>query len=268
MPRPGDQNDDDLVDGDDLNIVLKNFVSNDENSIEELKLVIENWRQGYLHTSDNPQYTIFTSTLNKHSEVLINGNLDYNGDYNINDPYNTTNSDGNTWQISGEIPPLLSTGLKVVSVGTSVTSISDECFIDASNLDTISFNETSTCTKIGVSALKNTDIFQITIPSSVTRIDGRAFENCSSLTEVLYDSNPQLQTIGYSSDVSADNNKRAFANSGLVSILIPSSVTIIGEECFDSCSSLQTVTFADDSNLTTLKKSAFQSIVIRANGRF
>ena len=37
MPRLGDFNDDDLVDGEDLNIVLSNFISNDETNTNKTK---------------------------------------------------------------------------------------------------------------------------------------------------------------------------------------------------------------------------------------
>ncbi|MBC5688495.1 leucine-rich repeat domain-containing protein [Mediterraneibacter sp. NSJ-55] len=53
--------------------------------------------------------------------------------------------------------------------------------------------------------------------------------------------------------------ERAFSSSGLNSIEIPASVTTIGSFAFFLCDNLETVIFADDSQLTTIGKYAFQA---------
>jgi hypothetical protein len=47
--------------------------------------------------------------------------------------------------------------------------------------------------------------------------------------------------------------------SGLKSIIIPSSVEVLGEFCFSNCHSLSSITFESDSHLQRIEKSAFSS---------
>jgi hypothetical protein len=59
----------------------------------------------------------------------------------------------------------------------------------------------------------------------------------------------------------------AFRESGLKSILIPSSVVVLGKASFRSCNSLESVTFESGSRLERIEESAFydsglESIVI------
>jgi hypothetical protein len=52
-------------------------------------------------------------------------------------------------------------------------------------------------------------------------------------------------------------SKEAFRGSGLTSIHLPASVTIIGEDCFSGCRSLVSITFESGSQLSELAKWAF-----------
>ncbi len=66
-------------------------------------------------------------------------------------------------------------------------------------------------------------------------------------------------------------NNKAFPSSNITSIVIPASVTSIGEQAFYYCSNLTTVTFAENSQLASISGFAFSycsslaSIVIPAN---
>jgi hypothetical protein len=51
--------------------------------------------------------------------------------------------------------------------------------------------------------------------------------------------------------------ERAFCESGLTSIHLPASVTVIGEACFSYCRSLASITFESGSQLSELAKWAF-----------
>jgi hypothetical protein len=51
--------------------------------------------------------------------------------------------------------------------------------------------------------------------------------------------------------------ERAFGESGLKSILIPSSVVVLDEWCFGSCASLESVTFESVSRLERIEERAF-----------
>jgi hypothetical protein len=51
--------------------------------------------------------------------------------------------------------------------------------------------------------------------------------------------------------------KSAFRGSGLTSILIPSSVVVLGKGSFSECKSLESVTFESDSRLERIEESVF-----------
>ncbi len=76
---------------------------------------------------------------------------------------------------------------------------------------------------------ENDTITGVTIPSSVTSIGEYAFSSCSSLTNITFEDNSQLESIG----------SRAFYNcNSLTSITISSSVTSIGSYAFQYCHKL------------------------------
>jgi hypothetical protein len=49
----------------------------------------------------------------------------------------------------------------------------------------------------------------------------------------------------------------AFSSSGLKSIVIPSSVEILGKSCFGHCQSLESIIFENDSKLVRIEEEAF-----------
>jgi hypothetical protein len=66
---------------------------------------------------------------------------------------------------------------------------------------------------------------------------------------------------------------KAFYNSSLESIVIPSTVEILGSNCFSFCESLSSITFESNSHLTRIESetffySSFQSIVIPRSVQF
>jgi hypothetical protein len=52
--------------------------------------------------------------------------------------------------------------------------------------------------------------------------------------------------------------KRAFRGTGLVGIILPSSVAILGEGCFAECKSLSSVTFEAGSPLLGIEREVLQ----------
>lgn len=71
----------------------------------------------------------------------------------------------------------------------------------------------------------------MTIPTSVKEIGPDAFWNCKSLKRVMLASESRLEKIGVGS----------FYNTGIASIIVPKSVTLIGERAFGECRLLQSV---------------------------
>jgi hypothetical protein len=65
-------------------------------------------------------------------------------------------------------------------------------------------------------------------------------------------------TIGMIAIVSGCHDEyRGFSESGLISIHLPASVTVIGESCFSRCGSLASITFQSGSLLSALAWEAF-----------
>ena len=99
-------------------------------------------------------------------------------------------------------------GIKAITIPSSVTSLGDYCF--------------SCC--YGLTS--------ITIPSSVTSLSDGCFSGCSSLT-----------SITIPSSVTSLGNYCFEGCSNLTSITIPSSVTSLDFDCFEDCSGLETIYF-------------------------
>jgi hypothetical protein len=73
------------------------------------------------------------------------------------------------------------------------------------------------------------------------------FRDCGSLAAITFESGSQLSELA----------KQAFAFSGVRSIHLAGSVTIIGESCFSDCRLLASITFESGSQLSELAKEAF-----------
>ena len=137
-------------------------------------------------------------------------------------------------------------------------------------------------TKIGYAAFKNcynltevvlpetvtsidTDAFwccynleSIYIPSSVTYMGTTAFANCTGLSNVYIEDIDAWCNISFggSSANPLHYAKNLYLNGELITeLVIPDSVTTIGDNAFSSCSSLTSVTIPD--SVTTIGNSAF-----------
>jgi uncharacterized repeat protein (TIGR02543 family) len=89
----------------------------------------------------------------------------------------------------------------------------------------------------------------VEIPLFVTEISAQAFLDVSGLTEVTFDPNSVLSSVG----------DRAFKGTGITEITIPASVTSIGSEAFADLADLVRVSFAADSQLEIIGTGAFKS---------
>lgn len=134
--------------------------------------------------------------------------------------------------------------LTSIEIPNSVTNMSVQIFFGCSNLinvvlpkgiTEITTNEFSYCRSLT----------NINIPSSVTIIDVGAFSGCTSLTSVTIPEN--VTSIG----------NQAFRNcTSLTTITIPKTVKTIGNSFLD-CDALETVTFAEGSQLESIGNYAF-----------
>ena len=161
--------------------------------------------------------------------------------------------------------------IREVVIENGVTSIGDDAFWNCSNLATVTFAEDSQLATIGISAFSEcSGLTSIEIPASVTSIGESAFNECTDLESVTFAEVSQLESIGNYAFLCCSNltsitipasvtsiGGSAFSGTGLTDVEIPASVTSIGERAFYECTDLESVTFAEVSELESIGNYAF-----------
>ena len=154
----------------------------------------------------------------------------------------------------------------------SVSAIKEHAFSGCSSLTNIEIPDS--VTSIGDRAFQGcSGLTSIEIPASVTSIGAYAFDGCDNLQYTIENglkylgnvNNPYLWLMGTESITAAAINENcrfigdgAFWDcKGLTNIEIPASVTSIGRNAFQNCSSLTSITFSENSQLTTISEMAF-----------
>lgn len=159
-------------------------------------------------------------------------------------------------------------GLRSISFGASLISIGASAFSYCENLEAVDFNSPLLET-IGEYAFYRCEhLLSISIPPKVKAIQPWTFSCCYRLEIVSFSESGALEEIGgeyyFSSsqgfgDLNSDGYLGgAFSDCGnLKRIAIPSSVRIIGDIAFAGCHRLKSVTFGNNSSLTSIGKMAF-----------
>jgi len=156
----------------------------------------------------------------------------------------------------------------------TVTSVPADAFAGLTSLKTLTFyaedGKTEILKSIGNNAFEGTGITAVEIPASVTTIGAYTFNNCAELASVTFAVNDSGKSnlvwlcsgYGFYADKYANTfgncpkltsitlpettgdlhvGDKAFANSGLVSVTLSSTVDIVGCGAFEGCKDLTTV---------------------------
>ena len=145
-------------------------------------------------------------------------------------------------------------------LGDSVTSIGDYTFYECSGLTSVTVP--NSVTSIGSCAFYDcSGLTSLTIPNSVTSIGGGAFNGCSGLTSVYY-TGGIAQWCGITFG-SVKSNPLCYAqnlyinNSLVTNLIIPNTVTSIGNFAFYNCSGPTSVTIPN--SVTSIGDYAFRN---------
>ena len=157
-------------------------------------------------------------------------------------------------------------GLTSITIPSSVTSLGASCFEYCSGLTSITIP--STVTSLGKNCFYGcSGLTSITIPSSVTSLGDYCFSGCRGLTSITIPSSVTslgggcfsycrgLTSITIPSSVTSLGGGCFSYCRGLTSITIPSSVTSLGNYCFSGCSGLTSITIP--SSVTSLGEGCF-----------
>ena len=178
--------------------------------------------------------------------------------------------------------------LEKVNIPTKIKTIEDYTFFDCDSLKDIIIPDGVLI--IETNSFRSTGLERITIPDSVTTIEREAFawsdlktvivgnavtsissslfENCSLLENIKLGN--EMTKIGYSSFRNCSNlrtisipdsvveiGQYAFLGSGLTSIIIPDSVSLLDTRVFEDCKDLRKVSLSN--NMTVIPSSLFNN---------
>ena len=134
-------------------------------------------------------------------------------------------------------------GLTSLNLPVGITSIGSSAFEGCSGLTSLTLP--AGITWIDYSAFKNcSGLTSLNLPAGITYIGENAFEGCSELKEVNFCINDDLETYLTKGHpyIKVDCGINYYLNGKEVtSIVIPSSVTSLGNYAFQKCSTLQSV---------------------------
>lgn len=164
--------------------------------------------------------------------------------------------------------------LKNLQIPSAVTFINDEAFSGCTSLEHVEIPES--VASIGNNAFRNCEsLTEVLLSEGVTAIGNQVFQNCSSLESVTLPNT--LEKMGTNNFVGCTNlisagplesecsiefgwveciPPQAFYNcKNLQSVIIPKTITTLGEKAFYNCEGLQRISIPE--TIATLEKEAF-----------
>ena len=156
--------------------------------------------------------------------------------------------DGVLFNVSGKILLAFPAGRGgAYQVPAGVNEIGDHAFA-GSSLETVDLNGVKT---LGSGAFQGAALKELVLPDSVTRVWSDAFRDCVELTSVTLGSGLKSTPAGMFAGCSA-----------LKTLEIPAGIRTLGEETF-AFAGLETVTFAEGTQLTRMGEKAFYGCRLR-----
>lgn len=143
-------------------------------------------------------------------------------------------------------------GCKTTIIPNSVTSIEESAFSGCTGLASITIP--NSVTSIGYFAFDGcTGLTSVTIPNSVTSIGYRAFSNCSGLMSIVVDGNKVYDSRNNCNAIIETSTNTLIQ--GCKTTIIPNSVTSIGDDAFEGCTGLTSITIPN--SVTSIGYGAF-----------
>lgn len=145
-----------------------------------------------------------------------------------------------------------------VEFPAGLNTIGYSTFYGCQSLVSVTFGEG--LISIGDNTFENSSIQKVHFPASLQTLGALTFENCANLKEVTFAPFSQLTVLPAGT----------FYNSGLERIVIPASLKEFespesGMGVFENCTKLQSVTFAEGSQLLRIGKKAFKGCISLAS---
>jgi hypothetical protein len=137
--------------------------------------------------------------------------------------------------------------LKEIRIPSEVTFIGAKCFEGVNSLEVVTFEPNCQLSELSLELIAGTSVREICIPAHV------------ALLQRTSKPLPLLATVTFEPGSELGRMDGAFLGSAICRIDIPQSVEVIGANCFQSCKSLETVEFDDDSKLRHIDPTAFLS---------
>ena len=181
------------------------------------------------------------------------------------------------------------TTLNSVSIPASVTKIESHAFEGCSNLASITFHEGQDLQFSRRSFRNCTALTELNLPACYSdqfvtegEYEGKngeaAFAGCTSLTKVtfakgsklkhtynyMFQSTTALQNINLEACTKLTNIAGwMFQSSGLKKVVLPASITVLEQKCFQNCKKLASVDFTKCTKLTLVHINSFQNCDLR-----
>lgn len=164
--------------------------------------------------------------------------------------------------------------LTKINIPNGVTSIGEYAFAECYSLKDVQIDTIkSTLSSIGTAAFRNNKaLTELKLPASLRTVGNSAFEGCAKMRSVTFNGynlikDEETGSERYELDPNVRSKLELIGSSAfskceaLTSVSIPDGVTEIKDSAFNSCKSLVTVEFGDNSVLKVIGAQAFANCV-------